>query len=66
LIAITLVCRRDLVGHVIDERIGTVPTLLDARHGQRCQRRDVIGLAGHPQVRADEIDMKLSPGVVPM
>jgi len=42
--------RADLVGDVIDERVGAVPVLLDVGHQHRREGRHHLGLAGHPHV----------------
>src|SRR5450432_1639413 len=49
---------------VIDKRIGAVSVLLDIRHDHTGQRRYILGLAGHAEIRTDQVDVELDPNRV--
>lgn len=59
--AVALKGRYDLVGDVIDERIGAVAPLLEVGHCHPGERRDVLRIPRHPDVRADQVDSELLP-----
>jgi hypothetical protein len=51
-----------IVGHVVDEGVGLVAVLGDFRDGVFGQRRYVLGLSGHAQPGADQVDVEAGPG----
>lgn len=61
MVAVELEDRDDLVGDVVDQWVGAVAVLFDIGHDDPCQRRRRLGLAGHAQVRTDEVDVELRP-----
>ena len=57
--------RAGLVRDMIGKRIGPVAMLLHIGHGHAGQRRDILRLAGHAEILADEIDVERGPLRIP-
>ena len=57
--------RAGLVRDMIDKRIGPVAMLLHIGHDHAGQRRNILRLAGHAEILADEIDVECSPLRIP-
>ena len=57
--------RTGLVRDMIDKRIGPVAMLLHIGHDHAGQWRNILRLAGHAEVLADEIDVECGPLRIP-
>jgi hypothetical protein len=51
----------DLVGDMVNERVGHIAMLFDVRHHDASQRRHLLGLTGHPEIRSSDVDVEGGP-----